>query len=155
MADDRLILDYVLDHRSNHPRQVFLTQPVGGGRVIDYSWDDVVDQALRMANHLRLYGFEPDARIAILSKNCAHFIMAELAIWMAGGTTVAIFPTETADVVRYVLEHSESSLLFRPACRASHFRWRRPRRSTPGTRSSRAPSRCRSVRDGRPMTWPC
>jgi hypothetical protein len=31
---------------------------------------------------------------------------------MAGCTTVAIFPTETADTVRYVLEHSEASLLF-------------------------------------------
>ena len=48
----------------------------------------------------------------MLTKNCAHFFIAELAIWMAGGTTVAIFPTETADTVRYVLEHSEASLLF-------------------------------------------
>ena len=38
--------------------------------------------------------------------------MAELAIWMAGGTTVAIFPTETAETVRFVLEDSEASLLF-------------------------------------------
>ena len=65
-----------------------------------------------MAAHLRSRGFEPGARIAMLSKNCAHFIMAELAIWMAGYTTVAIFPTETADTVRYVLDHSEASLLF-------------------------------------------
>ena len=65
-----------------------------------------------MASHLRSHGFDPGARIAILSKNCAHFFMAELAIWMAGGTTVAIFPTETAETVRYVLEHSEASLLF-------------------------------------------
>ena len=112
MADDRLILDYILDHHAAHPRRVFLTQPVGGGRVIDYTWADVVDQASRMASHLRAQEFEPGARIAILSKNCAHFFMAELAIWMAGGTTVAIFPTETAETVRYVLEHSEASLLF-------------------------------------------
>ena len=39
-------------------------------------------------------------------------IMAELAIWIAGGTTVAIFPTETADTIRYVLDHSGASLLF-------------------------------------------
>jgi long-subunit acyl-CoA synthetase (AMP-forming) len=65
-----------------------------------------------MAAHLKSRGFEPGARIAILSKNCAHFIMAELAIWMAGHTTVAIFPTETAETVRYVLEHSGASLLF-------------------------------------------
>ena len=112
MADTKLILDYVLEHQAAHPKQVFLTQPVGGGRVIDYTWDDVLGQARRMAAHLRAQGFEPDARIAILSKNCAHFFIAELAIWMAGGTTVAIFPTETADTVRYVLEHSQASLLF-------------------------------------------
>jgi long-chain acyl-CoA synthetase len=72
-------------------------------------------------------------------------MMAELAIWMAGGTTVAIFPTESADTVKYVLEHSGASLLFigkldtfasrrlafRPACRALHCRWRpRPAHET-------------------------
>jgi long-subunit acyl-CoA synthetase (AMP-forming) len=38
--------------------------------------------------------------------------MAEVAIWMAGYTTVAIFPTETAETINYVLTHSEASLLF-------------------------------------------
>ena len=54
----------------------------------------------------------PGAKVAMLSKNCAHFIVAELAIWMAGYTTVAIFPTEGADTVRYVLNHSGARLLF-------------------------------------------
>jgi long-chain acyl-CoA synthetase len=112
MAQDKLILDYVFDHEAQRASQVFLTQPIGGGRVIDYTWADVVGQARRMASHLLAQRFERGARIAILSKNCAHFFMAELAIWMAGGTTVAIFPTETADTVRFVLEDSEASLLF-------------------------------------------
>jgi long-chain acyl-CoA synthetase len=80
--------------------------------VIDYTWAQTLDQARRMATHLQSLGFEPGARIAILSKNCAHFFMAEIAIWMAGYTTVAIFPTEGPDTVNYVLTHSESSLLF-------------------------------------------
>ena len=112
MAKPQLILDYVYDHEAAHPDQVYLTQPVGGGQVADYTWGQTLDQARRMAAHLRSRGLEPGARIAILSKNCAHFFMAELAIWMAGGTTVAIFPTETADTVRFVLEHSGASLLF-------------------------------------------
>ncbi len=112
MATPKLILDYIYDHEAGHPDKVFLTQPIGGGQVTDYTWAKTLDQARRMAAHLKSRGLEPGARIAILSKNCAHFIMAELAIWMAGGTTVAIFPTETAETVRYVLEHSESSLLF-------------------------------------------
>jgi len=112
MSQPQLMLDYIYSHEATHPDAVYLTQPTGGGQVADYSWAQTLDQARRMAAHLRSRGFEPGARIAILSKNSAHFIMAELAIWMAGGTTVAIFPTETADTIRYVLEHSGASLLF-------------------------------------------
>jgi long-subunit acyl-CoA synthetase (AMP-forming) len=112
MTEPKLILDYVYDHEANFADKVFLTQPVGKGQVKDYTWAQTLDQARRMAAHLRSRGFAPGARIAILTKNCAHFFMTELAIWMAGGTTVAIFPTENAETVRYVLEHSEASLLF-------------------------------------------
>ncbi|WP_294768228.1 AMP-binding protein [uncultured Rhodoferax sp.] len=112
MAQAKLILDYVQDHETALADQVFLTQPIGGGQIKDYTWRQVMDEARRMAAHLKAQNLAPGARVAILSKNCAHFIMAELAIWLAGGTTVAIFPTETADTVRYVLEHSEASLLF-------------------------------------------
>jgi long-chain acyl-CoA synthetase len=106
------LLDYVYDHEANHPNRIYLTQPIGNGQIIDYTWWQTLDQARRMATHLRSLNFEPGARIAILSKNCAHFFMAELAIWMADGTTVAIFPTENANTVKYVLEHSGASLLF-------------------------------------------
>ncbi len=112
MAQAKLILDYVQAHETALADQVYLTQPVGGGQVKDYTWRQVMDESRRMAAYLKAQNLEPGARIAILSKNCAHFIMAELAIWLAGGTTVAIFPTETADTVRYVLDHSEASLLF-------------------------------------------
>ncbi len=107
-----LILDHACEHARTRGGEVYLTQPVGGGKVVDYSWAEVIDQSRRMAAHLQSLGFERGARVAILSKNCAHFIMAELAIWLGGYTTVAIFPTETAETVRYVLEHSEASLLF-------------------------------------------
>jgi len=112
MSTERTILDAIYDNEQQRAAQVFLTQPVGGGQVVDFTWARMMDQARRMARHLQSFGFEPGARIAILSKNCAHFFMAELAIWMAGGTTVAIFPTETGETVRYVLDHSEASLLF-------------------------------------------
>ena len=107
-----LLLDYVYNHEATRSNEVYLTQPIGNDQVIDYTWGQTLDQARRMAAHLKSLNLEPGARIAILSKNCAHFFMAELAIWMAGGTTVAIFPTEGADTVKYVLEHSGASLLF-------------------------------------------
>ena len=77
---DKLILDYVFANEKAHANSLFLTQPLGGDRVAQYTWSQAVDQARRMAAHLQAQGLEPGARIAILSKNCAHFIMAELAI---------------------------------------------------------------------------
>ena len=112
MEAGKLILDYVYAHELAWGSKVFLTQPVGGGKVKDYSWAQTMDQARRMATHIKSLGLEPGARIAILSKNCAHFFIAELDIWLAGGTTVAIFPTESAETIRYVLDHSGASLLF-------------------------------------------
>lgn len=112
MPQAKLILDYAYEHEAALADKVFLTQPHGGGKLIDYTWREVMDQSRRMAAHLRSLGFAPGARIAMLAKNSAHFFMVDLAVWMAGGTTVAIFPTETAENVRFVLEHSEASLLF-------------------------------------------
>jgi long-chain acyl-CoA synthetase len=112
MASTKLILDYVYEHETNRANQVYLTQPLGGGKVVDYTWAQLMDQSRRMATYLKAQGFESGARIGILSKNTAHFMMAELAIWMAGYTTVAIFPTEGAEMIGYVLNHSEAKLLF-------------------------------------------
>ena len=112
MATSKLLLDYVYAHESALADHVYLTQPLGKGVVVDYTWRQMMDQARRMATHLKSLGFEPGSQIAILSKNTAHFIMTELAIWMAGHTTVAIFPTESAETVKYVLEHSGACLLF-------------------------------------------
>lgn len=112
MNTDTLILDLVYDHEARQPDRIFLTQPLGGGQVQDLSWGQVLDQARRMAAHLQGLGLPRGARVAMLSKNCAHFIVAELAIWIGGYTTVAIFPTEKADTVRYVLTHSDAAALF-------------------------------------------
>jgi long-chain acyl-CoA synthetase len=112
MTSTALILDHVYDHEKTMANRVYMTQPTGQGQVIDYTWQETLRQARAMAAHLKNQNLEPGARVAILSKNCAHFIMAELAIWMAGCTTVAIFPTEAGETIRYVLDHSEASLLF-------------------------------------------
>jgi long-chain acyl-CoA synthetase len=112
MSSNKLLLDYIYEHETNRANQIYLTQPTGGGAVVEFTWAQMMDQSRRMATHLKAQGFEPGSRIGILSKNTAHFMMAELAIWMAGYTTVAIFPTEGADTVNYVLNHSEASLLF-------------------------------------------
>lgn len=93
------------------PDEIFLTQP-RGSEVIDYTWAQAGDQVRRIAAHLESRGFPPGSRIAIMSKNCAHWVMAELAILMAGHVSVPIYPSVNAETLRYILEHSETSLMF-------------------------------------------
>ena len=95
--------------RADH---TYLTQPMGGGQLENYSWSRAVGEARRIAAYLQAQGFEPGSRIAILSKNCAHWVMSDFAIWMAGYVSVPLYPTLTADSVRHVLEHSEAKAVF-------------------------------------------
>jgi long-chain acyl-CoA synthetase len=92
--------------------QIYLSQPTGQGVMRHYSWKAVADESRRMAAYLKSLGYEPGARIAILSKNCAHWIMSDLAIWMAGYVSVPLYPTLTADTIWQILVHSESRACF-------------------------------------------
>ncbi|KZY85710.1 AMP-binding acetyl-CoA synthetase [Oleiphilus sp. HI0072] len=65
-----------------------------------------------MASYIKSLDLPPKSRIGILSKNCAHWIMSDLAIWMAGHICVPLYPTLNAETVKYILEHSETQLLF-------------------------------------------
>ncbi|HRI08726.1 MAG TPA: AMP-binding protein [Nannocystaceae bacterium] len=107
-----LVLENVYRWARTSPNAIYMTQPIGGGQVKDYTWAETVDQAKRMAAHLQSLGFPPGSKIAIVTKNCAHFILSDLAIWMAGYVSVALYPTLNAKTVKYILEHSESKLLF-------------------------------------------
>ncbi len=94
------------------PDAVHFTQPTGGGKVVDYTWKQSMDQARRMAAYLKSLNLPPRSQVALLGKNSAHWIIADWAIWMAGHVTVPLYPTLNADTVRYILEHSESKLIF-------------------------------------------
>jgi long-chain acyl-CoA synthetase len=92
--------------------RAFLTQPMGGGVVREWTWKQAMDETRRMAAHLSSLGLAPGTRIAMLAKNQAHFIMADIAIWMAGHISVPLYPTLAATTIAQILEHSEAQLIF-------------------------------------------
>jgi len=112
MAEPQLALDDVYHWERTTPDRVWLTQPLGGGEIKTYTWAEAMDEARRMAAYLKSLNLEPGSHIAMISKNCAHFLIADIAIFMAGHVSVALYPTLNADTIAYILEHSESKLLF-------------------------------------------
>ncbi len=93
------------------PKDVFLKQPVEG-RWISFTWADAADQVRRMAAALQALNLPPNSKIALVSKNCAHWIMADLAIMMSGHVSVPLYPNISADTLNYILKHSEAKALF-------------------------------------------
>jgi len=112
VSADMLALERLYHWERTAPDRVVMTQPLGGGNVRDFTWREVMDETRRMAAHLKGLGFEPGARIGILAKNQAHWLIADFAIWMAGHVSVPLYPTLAEGTVRQILEHSEARLLF-------------------------------------------
>lgn len=112
VADEALALQRLYYWEKAAPERVVITQPVGAGKVRELAWGQVIDESRRMAAHLQGLGCAPGARIAILSKNTAHWLMSDFAIWLAGFVSVPLYPTLSSGTVRRILEHSGSSLLF-------------------------------------------
>jgi len=110
-ADD-LPLERIFRWERERPQSVFLTQPLGGGKIREWTWAQAVAEIRRIAHWLMSQGWEPGSRVAILSKNCAWWILADAAIWMAGHVSVPIFPSHRPQSIRKILEHCEAKACF-------------------------------------------
>ena len=93
------------------PEQIFLKQPLSD-QWKTWTYQQAGDEIRRIATAIGELNLPPQSNIAILSKNCAHWIMADLAIMMAGHVSVPIYPTLSASGIKEILEHSEAKLIF-------------------------------------------
>ncbi len=112
IAPEFLALQRLYHWEQTAPSRVALTQPMGGGVVQDFTWGQVADQSRRMAAYLQAQGWAPGSKVAILSKNCAWWMMSDLAIWMAGYVSVPLYPTLAPETITQILTHSESKACF-------------------------------------------
>lgn len=110
-ALNRSPLEMLYHWEKTRPDAVYLRQPIDGV-MHTWTWAEVGDEVRRMAAALRAMNLPPHSKIGLISKNCAHWILADLATMMAGHIGVPLYPNLNADTVRYVLEHSEARVLF-------------------------------------------
>lgn len=117
--DGKTFLDYFIENTKVVGEQTFLTQPMGDGKVLTWTYSEVLEQAKKAAGYisvcvhcidsvtfvqhrfnlsfffLLLYFFiwkslnlPPKSQIAIMSKNCAWWIIADLGVWLSGHVSV-------------------------------------------------------------------
>ena len=104
-------LEMLYHWEKNNPEKLYMRQPINDVWH-KWSWAETALQVRKMAAYLKSQDLEPNSKIAILSKNCAHWIMTDLAIMMAGHVSVPLYPNLKADSIAQILDHSQTKLVF-------------------------------------------
>lgn len=105
------ILEKFYFYEKEQPRTLFLSEPVNR-LPRTFTWQQAGEQVRRMARVLSDMQLPPQSKVAIIGKNSAHWLLADLAIMMAGHISVPLYPTITAATLTSILKHSESKLIF-------------------------------------------
>ena len=107
---DKTSLEAFYAREKKHPKKPFLHQPFGE-RWETYTWGEVGQMARRVTAYLRSLNLKPGSHIGLVSKNCREWIIADLAIMMAGHVSVPFFATLTGEQIAQVLDLGDVDLL--------------------------------------------
>lgn len=105
------LVGQLLRREQETPDQPWLFQPVNGVWH-SLTWAQAARQVRCMAAALRSFGYPPGSRICISGRNTAHWVMADLAIMLAGHVPVGLYPRQSAANTRYIIEHAEARAIF-------------------------------------------
>jgi len=91
--------------------EIFLRQPKGN------TWKEITyaqagKEARRIATALKSLGIQEGDHVGIYSKNCYHWVLADLAIMMAGAVSVPYYASLPKQQFKEVVELSDVKLIF-------------------------------------------
>ena len=99
IGDHAQLTDPVWFNADNHPKMV---QFVDHGATITCA--EFRDQVVRLAQGLRESGIRAGERVALMSKTRYEWTLIDYAIWAAGGITVPVYETSSAEQVEWIVK---------------------------------------------------
>jgi len=111
IPDDANNSDNVFRHAEQSPNAVLFMVPNG-----ENSWSDVTAAQFAtavtgVAKGLIAAGIELGDRVAIMAPTRYEWALLDFAIWAAGGCTVAIYDSSSAEQAKWILQDSATKLL--------------------------------------------
>ena len=108
-ADIPMLRDKLTYWVDNNPQRSVLHQPVDGDYRC-YTWELIADTAYRLSSFFAAQGIVKGDKVAILSRNCAEWIITDIALMLSGIVSVPLYPNAQPDNISYILQHSECKL---------------------------------------------
>jgi long-chain acyl-CoA synthetase len=105
------LIEY-LDHwATKSPNDVWLREP-HGENLTEWTWSQVQAEVGAVAAWQENFLGGPEINVGLLSRNRAHWFMADLGTIAAGNVTIPMFVTLPRDTAEYVMSFTEMKLLF-------------------------------------------
>ncbi len=82
------------------------------GRWVGTSWAQFYDRAARVAKGLLSLGLRRGERVAILGPTQAPWACYDMGAQLAGLVSLGIYPRQTAEQLRYLIDHSDARVIF-------------------------------------------
>ncbi|WP_280463738.1 AMP-dependent synthetase/ligase [Nocardia carnea] len=103
--------DAVFRHAKESPAAVMFNVPDGRGGWRDVRAEEFAQSVTDVAKGLIASGVERGDRVAIMAATRYEWALLDYAIWAAGGCTVAIYDSSSAEQARWILQDSATALL--------------------------------------------
>ncbi|MDC0708486.1 long-chain fatty acid--CoA ligase [Stigmatella sp. ncwal1] len=100
----------LLIQQAREPSKVAVTHKVDG-RWQEVTWGQVLQQVKELSAGLLAQGVKPGDRVALFANTTLKWVVSDLAISAARAVTVPIYSSNTPDECRYILNHSETTVL--------------------------------------------
>jgi long-chain acyl-CoA synthetase len=83
-----------------------------GDRFVEWKMERFAEEVRAAARGLIGLGLEPGERVAIYASTRIEWTILDYAIWAAGGVTVPIYDTSSADQVEWIVSNSDAVAIF-------------------------------------------
>jgi len=107
---DQTLPQLLLDNAARYGKRVAMRRKQKGIWQ-EVSWQTYLARVEALAAGLRRLGMERGDHASILGENCPEWVIADLAFQSLGGVSVGVYPTNSAEQVRYILDHSRSKFV--------------------------------------------
>jgi long-chain acyl-CoA synthetase len=107
LGSSETALDSLLRQAENDPERIGFSA-FDGTSWHGMTYRDFVERARRLALGLIDAGVGPGERVALISRTRLEWALSDYAIWMAGGVTVPVYETSSAEQVEWILSDSEA-----------------------------------------------
>jgi len=108
--NEKTLIEYFYRFEKEKANRPFLHQPFGDSWET-YTWAEAGDKARRLATWLRKQCPKEKAHISIVSKNCREWLIADIAIMMAGFVSVPFYANLTGEQLKEVIELGDIDLV--------------------------------------------